>query len=174
MFSSSPSQVERQRPGSADRRRHSQDNVPREDRGSDDGASSGHSGLFVSDDDRFASPSEPVAKPVPQPRRFAPFEVQVPAVKRRKAYVDYHDELVVSKVIKEAFSVNGQVTYEVRCGDGERVMVCILPAVLTFYQPSSTGLFLFLSLRLPHSPLPSLTSLSRAVKSRLYPRPSMT
>lgn len=87
-----------------------------------DGRSSTHSGLFVSDDDRPTTP-EPVVRPKLQRRRFPSFEIRVPPVKRRKTYVSYPEELVVSKVVGQASDSSGEVLYDVKCGDGEYVTV---------------------------------------------------
>ena len=87
-----------------------------------DGRSSTHSGLFVLDDDRPTTP-EPVVRPKLQRRRFPSFEIQVPPVKRRKTYVSYPEELVVSKVVGQASDPSGEVFYDVKCGDGEYVTV---------------------------------------------------
>ena len=64
------------------------------------------------------------------PRRhfpFAAFEIRPPSVKRNESFVSYPEELSVKKVIQKASAIEGQVIYEVRCGDGEVVIVSFRP-----------------------------------------------
>ena len=89
-------------------------------------SSSSGSALFVSEDDRSPSPNAPVTQATSQRRRFPSFEVRVPPVERRETFVEYPEELVVNKVIREASTTDDQVTYEVRCGDGEDVTVSFI------------------------------------------------
>jgi hypothetical protein len=87
--------------------------------------------LFMSDEDPLSSSASRLLSSASRPSRFAAFEIRPPPVRRNESVVSYPEELSVKKVIRKASDIEGQVTYEVRCGDGETVIVSFLTTFFT-------------------------------------------